>query len=274
MAQNSQVEASISERENPDISPLVDMQDLSIAFGGIKAVDHASCDLYPGEVVGLLGHNGAGKSTLIKILSGAYPRDSGSIFVNGEEATITNPRQAKDYGIETIYQTLALADNVDAAANLFLGREVLTKWGTLDDAAMEAKAREVMGRLNPNFKRFKEPVAKLSGGQRQSVAIARAILFNARILIMDEPTAALGPQETKMVADLILQLKKEGIGIFLISHDIHDVFDLADRVTVMKNGAIVGHARTTDVTKDEVLGMIILGKCPPGAVPGPGALSE
>ncbi|HDZ73984.1 MAG TPA: sugar ABC transporter ATP-binding protein [Aurantimonas coralicida] len=253
---------------------LIDMRDISIAFGGIHAVEGASVDLYPGEVVALLGHNGAGKSTLIKILSGAYKRDAGTIHVRGEEAAISNPRDAKAYGIETIYQTLALADNVDAAANLFLGREILTAWGTLDDAAMEAEARKVMGRLNPNFRRFKEPVKALSGGQRQSVAIARAILFNAKILIMDEPTAALGPQETAQVGELIKELKKDGIGIFLISHDIHDVFDLADRVIVMKNGQIVGGAKTGDVTKDEVLGMIILGKCPPGATPGPGAMVE
>ena len=255
-------------------TPLVEIKDLSIAFGGIKAVDQASVDLFPGEVVAILGHNGAGKSTLIKVLSGAYKRDGGKIFVNGEEADINNPRDAKQYGIETIYQTLAVADNVDAAANLYLGREILTSFGTLDDAAMEAEARKVMGRLNPNFQRFKEPVSKLSGGQRQSVAIARAILFNARILIMDEPTAALGPQETEQVSELIQQLKKEGIGIFLISHDIHDVFDLADRVAVMKNGQMVGYARTEDVSKDEVLGMIIMGKCPAGAVPGPGAMQE
>jgi D-xylose transport system ATP-binding protein len=254
--------------------PLVEMRSISIAFGGIHAVDNVSVDLFPGEVVGLLGHNGAGKSTLIKILSGAYRGDSGEIWIDGEKASITNPRDAKRHGIETIYQTLALADNVDAASNLFLGRELLTRWGTLDDVAMEAACREVMGRLNPNFTRFKEPVKALSGGQRQSVAIARAIHFNARILIMDEPTAALGPQETAQVADLIHKLKAEGIGIFLISHDIHDVFDLADRVSVMKNGALVGSARTQDVTKDEVLGMIILGKCPSGAIPGPGALSE
>lgn len=258
--------------QKPAGTPLVEMKDISIAFGGIKAVDHASVDLFPGEVVALLGHNGAGKSTLIKMLSGAYKRDHGDIFINGEQVDIQNPRDAKAVGIETIYQTLGLADNVDAAANLFLGREILTKWGTLDDVAMEAEARKVMGRLNPNFRRFKEPVKALSGGQRQSVAIARAILFNARILIMDEPTAALGPQETAQVGELIKELKKDGIGIFLISHDIHDVFDLADRVAVMKNGRVVGHARTQDVTKDEVLGMIILGKCPPGAEPGPGAM--
>lgn len=253
-------------------TPLVDMQNISIAFGGIRAVDDASVNLFPGEVMALLGHNGAGKSTLIKILSGAYKRDVGKIFVNGQEAQIANPRDAKTYGIETIYQTLALADNVDAAANLFLGRELMTPWGTLDDVAMEAEARKVMGRLNPRFQRFKEPVKSLSGGQRQSVAIARAILFNARILIMDEPTAALGPQETAQVGELTKQLKSDGIGIFLISHDIHDVFDLADRVCVMKNGRVVGTAYTRDVTQDEVLGMIILGKCPPGAIPGPGAM--
>ena len=253
--------------------PLVEMKDISLAFGGVKAVDHASIDLHPGEVVGLLGHNGAGKSCLIKMLSGAYKRDSGQIFINGEEAHISNPRDAKAYGIETIYQTLALADNVDAASNLYLGRELLTPWGTLDDSAMEAEARKVMARLNPNFRRFKDPVVSLSGGQRQSVAIARAIHFNARILIMDEPTAALGPAETAQVGELVVQLKSEGLGIFLISHDIHDVFDLADRVTVMKNGRIVGTASVKAVTKDEMLGMIILGKCPPGATPGPGAVA-
>src|SRR5450631_4240405 len=154
---------------NDAATPLVELRDISIAFGGIKAVDMASVDLYPGEVVGLLGHNGAGKSTLIKVLSGAYKRDQGELLVNGKEITINNPRDAKAQGIETIYQTLALADNVDAAANLYLGRELKTKLGTLDDAAMEAATRKVMHRLNPNFRRFKEPVSKLSGGQRQSV---------------------------------------------------------------------------------------------------------
>jgi D-xylose transport system ATP-binding protein len=254
-----------------DASSLVDMRGISISFGGIKAVDNVDVDLKAGEVVALLGHNGAGKSTLIKILSGAYRPDSGEIRIRGEKADIATPRDAKRHGIETIYQTLALADNVDAAANIFLGRELVTGWGTLDDASMEAETRKVMARLNPHFRRFKEPVRALSGGQRQSVAIARAIYFDARILIMDEPTAALGPAETKQVGDLVKELKKQGIGIFLISHDIHDVFDLADRVAVMKNGQIVGSAAVSDVTEDEVLGMIILGKCPPGAKPGPGA---
>ncbi len=244
------------------ITPLVEMRNMSISFGGIKAVDDVSVDLYPGEVVGLLGHNGAGKSTLIKMLSGAYPSDSGQIYINGQKADIQNPHDAKSYNIETIYQTLALADNLDAAANLFLGRELRTPLGFLDDTSMEAATREVMHRLNPNFKKFYAPVKALSGGQRQSVAIARAIYFNAKILIMDEPTAALGVQETAQVSELIQQLKAEGIGIFLISHDLHDVFDLSDRLSVMKNGKLVDTVRTEDVTQDDVLGMIILGKKP------------
>ncbi len=243
-------------------TPLVELRKISVAFGGLKAVNEASVDLYPGEVVGLVGHNGAGKSVLMKVLSGANPRDSGEIYINGQQATINNPRDAKRYGIETVYQTLALAENIDAAGNMFLGREVVTRWGTLDDVAMEAATREVMGRLNPNFQRFKNPVRTLSGGQRQSVAIARAIHFNARILIMDEPTAALGPAETAQVRDLIRHLKEEGIGIFLISHDIHDVFDLSDRITVMKNGRIVGTVNKLEVTTDDILGMIIAGTLP------------
>ncbi|NVK34237.1 MAG: sugar ABC transporter ATP-binding protein [Rhodobacteraceae bacterium] len=250
------------------------MKDMSISFGGVHAVDNVSVDLYPGEVVGLLGHNGAGKSTLIKILSGAYKADSGEIRVNGKKVSINSPRDARAHNIETIYQTLALADNLDAASNLFLGRELTTALGFVDDDAMEAETRKIMGRLNPNFAKFSSPVKALSGGQRQSVAIARAVYFNAQTLIMDEPTAALGPHETQMVAELIKELKAQGIGIFLISHDIHDVFSLCDRVAVMKNGKVVGTAKTDDVTDDEVLGMIILGKCPPGATPGPGALND
>ncbi|MEM9581085.1 MAG: ATP-binding cassette domain-containing protein [Pseudomonadota bacterium] len=246
-------------------TPLVQLKDISISFGGIKAVDHVSLDLYPGEVVGLLGHNGAGKSTLIKILSGAYHRDSGEIWINGKKAEISSPRDARDHNIETIYQTLALADNLDAASNLFLGRELTTPMGMVDDAKMAAETAKIMARLNPNFKRLKEPVSALSGGQRQSVAIARAVYFNARILIMDEPTAALGVHETEMVADLIKELKEQGLGIFLISHDTREMMDLCDRVSVMKNGKMVGTERVEDVTEDDILSMIILGKNPKDA---------
>jgi D-xylose transport system ATP-binding protein len=242
--------------------PLVEMRNIRVAFGGVHAVEDVSIDLYPGEVVGLVGGNGAGKSTLIRALSGAHPADSGEILINGQPVVIRNPRDAKTYGIETIYQTLALADNIDAAANVFLGRELRTRAGSLDDAAMESATRKVMGRLNPRFRNFKTSVKSLSGGQRQSVAIARAVHFNAKILIMDEPTAALGPAETAQVRDLVVQLKAEGIGIYLISHDIHDVFDLADRISVMLQGKLVGTVNKNDVTMDDVLAMIIIGKLP------------
>jgi len=243
-------------------TPLVEMRNIDVAFGGVHAVRDVTIDLYAGEVVGLVGGNGAGKSTLMKVLSGAHPADSGEIRVDGEVVHLRNPRDAKAYNIETIYQTLALADNVDAPANLFLGRELTTRLGMLDDSRMESETRKIMGRLNPNFTRFSMPVRSLSGGQRQAVAIARAVYFDARILIMDEPTAALGPAETAQVRNLIRQLKSDGIGIFLISHDIHDVFDLSDRISVMYHGRLVGTVPKADVTPDDVLGMIILGKRP------------
>ncbi len=245
-----------------DGTPLVEMQHINVAFGGVHAVQNVTVDLRPGEVVGLVGGNGAGKTTLIRCLSGAHPADSGQILIDGQPVSIANPRDAKALGIETIYQTLALAENIDASANVFLGRELTSRFGDLDDAAMESATRRVMGRLNPNFKNFKTPVVSLSGGQRQAIAIGRAVHFNARILIMDEPTAALGPAETAQVRDLIKQLKSEGIGIFLISHDIHDVFDLADRISVMLHGKLVGTVNKSDVTTDEVLAMIIMGKMP------------
>jgi D-xylose transport system ATP-binding protein len=238
------------------------MRGIRVSFGGVHAVDNVSINLFPGEIVGLVGGNGAGKTSLTRVLSGARPADAGEILIDGKPVTISNPRDAKAYGIETIYQTLALADNVDASANMFLGREITTRAGTLDDSAMESATRTVMKRINPNFKRFKSPVVSLSGGQRQSVAIARAIYFNARILIMDEPTAALGPAETAQVRNLVSGLKAHGIGIFLISHDIHDVFDLSDRISVMYHGRIVDTVDKGSVTTDDVLAMIILGKKP------------
>jgi D-xylose transport system ATP-binding protein len=221
-------------------TPLLEMRDMQKAFGGIRAVDHVSIDLYPGEVVGILGH----------------------IFVNGKEVQINNPRDARKYNIETIYQTLALADNLDAASNLFLGRELTTPMGFVDDPRMESETRKIMARLNPNFRRYNAPVSALSGGQRQSVAIARAVYFNAKILIMDEPTAALGVEETRMVAELIEELKRQGIGILLIDHDIHQVKELCDRASVMKNGRLVGTVKVDEVSEDDILGMIILGKNP------------
>jgi D-xylose transport system ATP-binding protein len=242
--------------------PLVEMRDMRVSFGGVHAVDGVSIELYPGEIHALVGGNGAGKSTLVKTLSGAQRADSGTIVIDDEQVDIHGPIDAKKHGVETIYQTLALADNIDAVGNMFLGRELTTPLGNLDDSSMEDATRKIMGRLNPKFENFKASVASLSGGQRQSVAIARAVHFNARILIMDEPTAALGPAETDQVRRLIRQLKAEGLGIILISHDIHDVFDLADRISVMLQGRLVGTVNKDDVSVDDVLAMIIIGKTP------------
>ena len=244
----------------PRAAPLVDVEGMHKAFGGVQAVSDVNLMLDAGEVVAVLGHNGAGKSTLMKMLAGAYPIDRGEIRIDGATVTIASPADSQALGIETIHQTLALADNLDAVANLFLGRELMTRWNTMDDYAMEAAARQVFVQLNPNFTNIRAPVRSLSGGQRQVVAISRALYFNARVLIMDEPCAALGPEETRMVHDLVRRLKARGVGVFLISHDMPDVFALSDRLAVMKNGRVIGTYRTADLTEDEVLGMIIGGK--------------
>ena len=243
-------------------TPLCEYRDIKVAFGGLHAVDGVSVDLYPGEVVAVVGGNGAGKSTLMHTLSCAHPADEGEIWINGQKVVIHNPRDARSHGVEVIYQKLALADNIDAAGNVFLGREKRTRTGALDNPAMAAATQKVVARLNPRFTNLTTHVSSLSGGQRQTVAIARAIYFDTKILIMDEPTAALGPAETAQVSDLVNRLRAEGIGIFLISHDIHSVFDLADRISVMLQGKLVGTVNRRDVTKDEVLAMIILGKLP------------
>ena len=257
--------------------PLLELRGISKAFGAVQALADVQFDVFAGEGVALVGDNGAGKSTLIKAISGIYPVDSGEIRWEGAEVKIRGPQDSSALGIATVYQDLALCDNLDVVANLFLGREKAGPGGpisVMNEVDMETRSIEVLRRLSVKIPSVRTQIAMLSGGQRQSVAIARAIHFDAKVLIMDEPTAALGPAETAQVGELIKQLKSEGLGIFLISHDIHDVFDLADRVTVMKNGQVVGTGRVDDMTKDEVLGMIILGKCPPGAIPGPGAMAS
>jgi D-xylose transport system ATP-binding protein len=241
------------------LTPIIEMKEVSKHFGGIQALREVSIDLYEGEILGIVGHNGAGKSTLIKILSGAYTMDTGKIYFRGQEVKIRAPRDSKALGIETIYQHLALADNLNVPANVFLGREITNRIGILDDRAMEKEAHQMLDRLKLKISSLKAKVRNLSGGQRQCIAISRAVYFNAKILIMDEPTAALGVQETEKVHDLMKQLKKEGIAIILISHDLHDVFSLSDRIAVMKNGVLVGVKKTGELTKDDVLSMIILG---------------
>ena len=232
-------------------TPLVEMRNMNVAFGGVHAVENVTVDLFPGEVVAIVGGNGAGKTTLIRCLSGAHPGDSGEIKIDGQARVDQQPaRREGSRGGDDLPDPRP-GRNQNAPSNMFLGREIRTRWGTLDDSTMENEFRTVMARLNPKFLNFRVPVQSLSGGQRQSIAIAKAVYFNARIIIMDEPTAALGPAETAQVGELIKQLKADGIGIFLISHDIHDVFDLADRIAVMHTGNLVGVVDKASVTKDQ-----------------------
>jgi len=245
---------------------LLALRGVTKRFGPVQALDDVWLDINAGEVLALVGDNGAGKSTLVKVISGIYAADRAAVWFDGRPVSLGNPTAATRLGIATVYQDLALCDNLDVVENLFLGREERSPLGVvtrgLDETKMEQQAAELLQTLTVRLPSVRQEVGLLSGGQRQSVAIARAILFNAQILIMDEPTAALGPQETAQVAALIKKLKADGLGIFLISHDIHDVFDLADRVCVMKNGRVVGTVDKNKVTKDEVLAMIIMGKKP------------
>ena len=207
------------------------------------------------------------------LLAGALPLDGGHIEIDGRPVSIQSPRDARDLGIEALYQDLALADHLPAPANLFLGRERTTRFGLLDEAAMERTTRDVVRRINPRFDRFAVPVARLSGGERQSIAIARAIHFDARVLILDEPTAALGPEESAQVGDWIRRLRDDGLAIVLVSHDLHDVASLSDRVVVMRRGRIVAERDPRAVDRDELLRLIIAG-APPDDAPGRDAPPE
>jgi ABC-type sugar transport system ATPase subunit len=239
------------------VAPVVEMRDIRVSFGGVHAVEGVSVDVRPGEVVGLVGGNGAGKSTLMRVLSGAQKADSGEILVDGKPISISNPRDAKALGIECIYQTLALADNIDAAGNVFLGRELRTRLGSLDDAAMESATRQVLGRLNPRFRNFKTAVKSLSGGQRQSIAIARAASFKPRVLIMDEPTSALAVAEVEAVLALITRVKASGVAVVLITHRLQDLFRVCDRIAVMYEGLKVAERRIGDTNLEDLVRLIV-----------------
>src|SRR5437588_6998036 len=222
------------------VGPLVSLVGITKHFGGVHALKGVDLSINCGEVVALVGHNGTGKSVLVQILSGVFPPSSGEINIDGRSVSFHSPTDARRHAIETIYQTLALADNLDAPANFFLGRELRTRLGFLEKKKMSREAARALADLNPNLIDIERPVRQMSGGQRQTIAIARAIHFHVRILIMDEPTASLGPHETAQVGALVRRLRDQGIGILLVSHDIRDVIRLADRIVVLKNGALVG----------------------------------
>ena len=230
-------------------------------FGHVIALREGNFTLRPNEVHAIVGDNGAGKSTLIKIISGVYHADAGEIALEGRPVTISNPREARELGIETVYQDLALADHLDAAGNLFLGREELLprplSWfGFLDKKAMRRRAQDEMRRLKIGIQSVDQPVLSLSGGQRQAVAVARAIAWGTRIVIMDEPTAALGVRESSMVLELIKEVRSQGLAVIMISHNLPEVFAVADRITVLRLGRTIVTLDRSETSLDAVVGMM------------------
>jgi simple sugar transport system ATP-binding protein len=241
--------------------PILSAVDLYKHFGGLVAVDHVSLDVHAGEVVGLLGDNGAGKSTLIKMIAGVYQLDGGRLVLNGRDVSFSSPQEARDAGIETIYQDLALCENLDAGANIFLGREpvrrLLVVLRAVDRQRMLAESRRILDQLDIRIPRLTRPIRQMSGGQRQAVAIARAVYWNARLMIMDEPTAALGVPEQRKVLALVRTLRDRGVGVIIISHNLRDVLDVADRVVVMRRGRAVGERLVAETNTSELLGLMI-----------------
>lgn len=252
--------------------PIVEMRRIDKRYGGVHAVREVDLDVYCGEVHAIVGDNAAGKSTLIKILSGAVAKDSGKISFQGQPVEISQPRDAKQLGIETVYQDLALADNLDVPSNVFLGRE-MTKSGLLrfilNNRGMEERSRSLLNRLKINIPNIRQRVRSMSGGQRQSIAIARCVCFNARMVILDEPTAALGVEETKKVYALIREMRDQGLAVLLISHNLNHVFDNCDRITVLKTGRLVGSRRVAETSQDEILRMIVSGVAVDAPIPAP-----
>jgi ABC-type sugar transport system ATPase subunit len=240
------------------VEPLLSARNLVKRFGGLTAVRDVSLDIHPGEVVGLVGDNGAGKSTLIKCISGVYHPDAGEILFEGREVRFSRPIEARQAGIETIYQDLALAGNLDVSANIFLGREVkkrhlLGAVKTLDEDVMRSESSSILERLGIVIPQMRREIEKLSGGQRQAVAIARAIYWNARLMIMDEPTNNLGVPEQRKVMALIATLREAGVPVILISHTLPDVFAITDRIIIMHRGRKVAEMRTADTDTTEVV---------------------
>src|SRR3954465_7827990 len=248
-------------------TPLLELRGVSKHFGAVIALHEVDFKVYPGCVTALVGDNGAGKSTLIKCVAGIYRIDSGEVIFDGKPVTIHGPRDAANLGIEVVYQDLALADNLDVVQNMFLGREELEPMRTLDETKMEARARDTLESLSvTTIRSVRQTVAGLSGGQRQSVAVAKAVMWNSRLVILDEPTAALGVAQTRQVLDLVKRLAEQGLAVMLISHNLHDVFEVADNITVLRLGQNVAEFKRTEVTQEQVVSAITSGQL--SKVPG------
>jgi ABC-type sugar transport system ATPase subunit len=249
--------------------PILSVRNLVKRFGGLTAVNDVSMDVRPGEVVGLVGDNGAGKSTLIKCVSGVHHPDAGEVFFEGREMRFSRPIEAREAGIETIYQDLALAGNLDVSANIFLGREIRKRhllgavW-TLHEDQMRSESTAILDRLGIVIPQMRLEIEKLSGGQRQAVAIARAIYWNARLMIMDEPTNNLGVPEQRKVMSLIDTLREQGVPVILISHTLPDVFAITDRIVIMHRGRKVAEMATSDTDTTEVVEYMVGAREQPG----------
>jgi simple sugar transport system ATP-binding protein len=245
------------------VEPLLEVSSLSKHFGAVRALHDVSMKVHPGEVVALAGDNGAGKTTLIKAISGVFRPTSGEVRLKGEPVSFSTPQEARDKGIETIYQDLALADNLTIGGNIFLGREPMRRaFGflpVLDRKKMADAARTTMAMLDFHVSRTEAPVSNFSGGQRQAVAIGRAVYWDAQILIMDEPTAALGVPEQRKVISLIKQLKTQGRGVIFISHNLQDIFAVSDRIIVLRRGVMAGERKISETTHDEVVKLMVGG---------------
>ena len=240
--------------------PILELKGVSKNFGAVRALYKVDFAATSGEVMALVGDNGAGKSTLIKGLAGIYPFNEGEIYFDGAHVTIHGPRDATDLGIEIVYQDLALADNLDVVANMFLGREQIKTPMRLDESSMELAAIETLRSLAvTTLRSVRQPVAGLSGGQRQSVAVAKAVMWNSRVVILDEPTAALGVAQTRQVLDLVRRLADKGLAVVIISHNLHDIFEVADRITVLRLGQRVAEYETKKTTQQEVVHAITAG---------------
>ena len=236
--------------------PILQMRNISKSFGAVRALSGVDFEVYAGEVVALVGDNGAGKSTLVKTIAGVGPADSGEIFVDGQPVRITSPQMAAHLGIETVYQDLALCDNLDVVSNLFLGREEKTPWRGLAEIEMERRTIEVLRTLDVKIPSVRTLVASLSGGQRQSIAVAKSLLRQAKVVLLDEPTAALGVAQTRQVLNLIRRLRDQGLGVVVISHNLADVFEVADRVIVLRLGRRVATFDVKNTTSERVVAAI------------------
>jgi D-xylose transport system ATP-binding protein len=248
-------------------SPILELRGISKSFGAVQALYQVDFHVAPGEVMALVGDNGAGKSTLIKCIAGIHPVDEGDVLFEGHEVHVHHPKDAAALGIEVVYQDLALADNLDVVQNMYLGREPVDSLRRLDETQMESRAAKTLSDLSvTTIRSVRQTVAGLSGGQRQSVAVAKAVMWNSKLVILDEPTAALGVAQTRQVLDLVKRLGEQGLAVILISHNLHDIFEVADTITVLRLGQNVAEFKRTETNQQEVVEAITAGKL--SKVPG------